>query len=146
MIKISWRRIGLEWPLMFYLQVAAAVNLYRADDLHTELAKEIVTVAQKHHEEGVKMVRKELAKLKGPPSDALIMAQIMVALLTDPDQTPCLSSFRVSPLATAQNLHRYARLAIVPHLIGALLELVSKRGGITAMKEFGNAQLLQLCV
>jgi hypothetical protein len=144
MIKISWRRIGQQWPLMFSLQVAAAVNLYRADDVHGELPKEIITVSQKHQQRGFAMVRTELAKLKGPPSDALIMAQIMVALLTDPDQSQCLHSFRVSPLATAQNLHRYARLAIVPHLIGALLELVSKRGGITAMREFGNTHLLQL--
>ena len=38
----------------------------------------------------------------------------------------------------AQNLHHYARLAIVPRLIGALLELASKRCGIKAMREFGQ--------
>ena len=68
--------------------------LPREDSLG-ELPAEIVTVAQNHHERRVKMVRKELAKLKGPPSHALIMTQIMVALLTDPDQTHCPDSFRI---------------------------------------------------
>ncbi|ETI20966.1 hypothetical protein G647_07309 [Cladophialophora carrionii CBS 160.54] len=143
MIKISWRRVGQEWPMMFHLQVAAAVNLHRADVDLEPLPKEIDAMAQSHSERGLNMVRKELGKLKGPPSDALIMAQIMVALLTTPDQTTSFDGFRRSPLATAQNLHRYARLAIVPHLIGALLELVTKRGGIESTRDFGNSQLLQ---
>jgi hypothetical protein len=144
MIKISWRRAGQEWPMMFHLQVAAAVNLHRADPDLEPLSKEMATLAQSHQQRGVTMVRKELNKLKGPPSDALIMAQIMIALLTDPDQTASFDTFRRSPLATAQNLHRYARLAIVPHLIGALLQLVNKRGGITSTRDYGNSQLLQL--
>ena len=129
--------------MMFHLQVAAAVNLHRADINLEALPKEIDSLAQTHHERGVKMVINQLAKLKGPPTDALIMAQIMVALLTDPDQTESFDSLRRSPLATAQNLHRYARLAIVPHLIGALLELVNKRGGIESTRDYGNSQLLQ---
>ncbi|KAJ9613332.1 hypothetical protein H2200_003274 [Cladophialophora chaetospira] len=143
MIKISWRRAGQDWPMMFHLQVAAAVNLHRADSAQEALPKEMDAVAQTHHERGVKMVRNQLARLAGPPSDALIMAQIMVALLTDPDQSESFDSLRKSPLATAQNLHRYARLGIVPHLIGALLELVSKRGGMESTRDYGNSQLLQ---
>ena len=129
--------------MMFHLQVAAAVNLHRADVNLEPLPPEVDSMAQTHTERGVSMVRNQLAKLKGPPSDALIMAQIMVALLTDPDQTEVVESMRRSPLATAQNLHRYARLAIVPHLIGALLELVTKRGGIECTQDYGNKQLLQ---
>ena len=129
--------------MMFHLQVAAAVNLHRADSTQDALPKDMESVAQTHHERGVKMVRNQLAKLKGPPSDALIMAQIMVALLTDPDQSEAFDNLRRSPLATAQNLHRYARLGIVPHLIGALLELVNKRGGIESTRDYGNSQLLQ---
>jgi hypothetical protein len=146
MIKISWRRIGQDWPTMFYLQVAAAVNLHRADANRSPLPEEAEALARKHHGRGVKMVRQDLATLKEPPSDALIMAQIMVALLSEPDRSPNLDTLPLSPLATAQSLDRYARLEVVPHLIGALLELVSKRGGIKKMLEYGNSQLLQLLV
>lgn len=129
---------------MFHLQLSAAANLFRADVNNEALPTDIENLRMIHHGRGMAMVRKELKKRKGPASDALIMAQIMVALLTDPDQTRHFDTFRESPLATAQNLHLYARLALVPSMIQALLALVSERGGIESMSEFGNAELLQL--
>jgi hypothetical protein len=132
---------------MFYLQVASAANLVRADDSQAPLPHDIEMLRMRYHSRGSKMLLKELDRLrtrKGVADDALIMATVMGALVTDPEPTQFHDSFRLSPLATAQNLHLYAKLQLMPAQIGALLDLVSKRGGLRSLREFGNAQMLQL--
>ncbi|KIW98010.1 uncharacterized protein Z519_01594 [Cladophialophora bantiana CBS 173.52] len=143
MVKIAWRRIGQEWPLMFHLQVASAANLIRADIKNERFPNNIEVLRLKHQARGLALVTKELQNLKGPAPDSLIMAMIMVANLTDPNPTQFPETIRPSPLATAQNLHLYARLTVIPSMIQALLELVVKRGGIQTMQQFGLPQLLQ---
>jgi hypothetical protein len=132
---------------MFYLQVASAANLVRADDSQPPLPRDIEMLRMRYYAKGLKMLRKELDSLsarKGVADDALIMANVVGALVTDPEPTQPHDSFRLSPLARAQNLHLYAKLQLMPAQIGALLNLVSKRGGLRSLREFGNAQMLQL--
>ncbi|OAG41520.1 hypothetical protein AYO21_04222 [Fonsecaea monophora] len=142
-VKISWRRIGQEWPLMFHLQVASAANLVRAGADNEPFPHNVEVLRLKHQARGLALVTKELQNLKGPASDSLIMAMIMVGNLTDPNPAQFPATYRLSPLATAQNLHLYARLTVIPSMIQALMELVIKRGGIQAMQQYGLVQLLQ---
>ena len=127
---------------MFQLQVGSAANLVRADVSNPALENEIEVLRMKYQARGLA----GLAKLTSPPSAANIMALVMGALLTDPSQTQYFETIQPSPLATAQHLHLYARLKIIPEMIKALLEQVNKCGGIQALHEFGNSHLLQLYV
>ena len=145
-VKISWRRLGQEWPLMFHLQVAGAANLIRADVNSEPLSKEVEIIRLKHQSRGLAMVMAELQKLQGPASDGLLMAMIMVGVLTDPTDSRLPEIYRMSPLATAQHLHLYARLTIVPATIQALLDQVNQRGGIHKVKNYGMVEILQLLV
>ncbi|KIW34175.1 uncharacterized protein PV07_00970 [Cladophialophora immunda] len=142
-VKIAWKRIGQEWPLMFHLQVASAANLVRAGADNERFPNKIEVLRLRHQARGLALVTKELQNLKGPAPDSLIMALIMVANLTDPNPAQFPETFRPSPLATAQNLHLYARLTVIPSMIQALMEVVVKRGGIEAMQQYGLRQLLQ---
>ncbi|KIX92918.1 uncharacterized protein Z520_11394 [Fonsecaea multimorphosa CBS 102226] len=147
-VKISWRRIGQEWPLMYHLQVACAANLARAGADNERLPHKIEVLRMKHQARGLALVTKELQNLKGPASDSLIMALIMAAFLTDPNPTSAQSGEVVppSPLATAWNLHLYASLTLMPSMIQALMELVVSRGGMDALQEYGLKNVLQLSV
>lgn len=131
---------------MFHIQVAAAANLVRADPNHGPLPNKVEILRLKHQSRGLALVMAELKSLKGTASDGLLMAMVMVAMLTDPNQIPVPDTFRRSPLATAQNLHLYARLTVIPAMIEAMMGLVVKRGGIHNIKEYGMTQVLQLFV
>lgn len=143
-VKISWRRIGLEWPLMYHLQVAGAANLIRADARNPPLPNDIEILRLKHQAQGLALLMSALQNLKGAASDALLMAMVMAGMLTDPSPSQITELYRASPLATAQHLHLYARLTLVPVTMRTMLESVDKRGGIVNIRDYGMVSILQL--
>lgn len=145
-IKASWRRIGLEWPLMYHLQVAGAANLVRADARNPQLPNDVEILRLKHQAQGLGLLMSALQNLKEPASDALLMAMVMAGMLTDPSPSQIPELYRASPLATAQHLHIYARLTLVPATMRTMLESVGKRGGIGNIHEYGMVSILQLLV
>jgi hypothetical protein len=146
LIKTSWRRIGLEWPLMYHLQVAGAANLVRADARNPPLPNSIEILRLKHQNQGLALLMSALQNLQGPASDALLMAMVMAGMITDPSPSQIPEIYRASPLATAQNLHVYARLTLVPVTMRTMLESVDKRGGIQTIRDYGMVSILQLSV
>ncbi|OAP64808.1 hypothetical protein AYL99_00780 [Fonsecaea erecta] len=144
-VKIAWKRLGQDWPCMYHLQVAAAANLVRVGTDNERFPHNIEVLRLKHQARGLALVTRELQTLKGPAPDSLIMALVMVANLTDPIPNPPQPAEVVpsSPLATALNLHLYAKLTVIPSMIQALLEVVVKRGGIQSVQQYGLQQILQ---
>ncbi|KIV76918.1 hypothetical protein PV11_08767 [Exophiala sideris] len=141
-VEATWRRIGLEWPLMFHLQVAGALNVVR---VHTgfipSAQSEIVRL--KNQNQGLSMLMSILHDLQSPPSDALIMAMVIAGMLCDTIELPLPRTEPVSPIAMAQNLHIFGRLAMVPATLGALVSMIDRRGGIENVTGYGMLGILQ---
>ena len=89
---------------------------------------------------------RELRVLDRPASDGLLMAMVMMGMLTDPIESQIPEIYRASPLATAQHLHLYGRLTVVPATLKALVESINNRGGITAVKDYGMSSIVQMFV
>ncbi|KEF52991.1 uncharacterized protein A1O9_10899 [Exophiala aquamarina CBS 119918] len=142
-IKISWRRIGLEWPLMYHLQVAGAANIVRADARNSSLPNDVEILRLKHQNQGLALLMTALKNLQGPASDALLMAMVMAGMLTDPSPSQIPELYRASPLATAQYLNVYARLTMVPATMQSMLQSVVQRGGIKNIRDYGMVSILQ---
>ncbi|RVX67148.1 hypothetical protein B0A52_08582 [Exophiala mesophila] len=144
MITTSWRRLGLEWPLMYHLQVASAANIVRASGKTTPLPTHMEISILNHQSEGLLLIQDELQTLKGAPSDALLMAMVMAGMLANPVTSQMPETFRLSPLATASKMHIYGKLDVVPETHHVLVDMVNRRGGILTVKTYGMRSILQI--
>ena len=144
MITTSWRRLGLEWPLMYHLQVASAANIVRASGKTTPLPTHMEISILNHQSEGLLLIQDELQTLKGAPSDALLMAMVMAGMLANPVTSQMPETFRLSPLATASKMHIYGKLDVVPETHHVLVDMVNRRGGILTVKTYGMRSILQM--
>jgi len=131
---------------MYHLQVAGAANIVRADLRNPPLPNDVEILRLKHQSQGLALLMSALKNLKGPASDALLMAMVMGGMLTDPNPSQIPELFRASPLATAQFLNVYARLTMVPATMQSMLESVVRRGGIKSIRDYGMVSILQLSV
>lgn len=131
---------------MYHLQVAGAANIVRADPRNPRLPNSIEILRLNHQSQGLALLMSDLQNLQGPASDALLMAMVMAGMLTDPTPSQIPELYRASPLATAQSLHIYARLTMVPATMQTMVESVDKRGGIQSIRDYGMVSILQLSV
>ncbi|KAK4945539.1 hypothetical protein LTR10_015158 [Elasticomyces elasticus] len=141
-VEATWRRIGLEWPLMFHLQVAGALNVVRVHTGFVASAQSEI-MRLKHQNQGLSMLMSILHGLRRPPSDALIMAMVIAGMLCDTIESPVARNEPVSPIAMAQNLHIFGRLAMVPATLGALVSMIDRRGGLEKVTGYGMLGILQ---
>jgi hypothetical protein len=135
----DWRRYCLDDDLLFHCQVALACGLSLASQKNysTPRALEALTLARFHHYSiALRLLKQQIESLDGrPASELLIICVLRMGVSADVEQDPippdCHPS---SPLATAQYLHLYGRMSMMPSYAKALHYLVESRGGIHALK------------
>jgi hypothetical protein len=144
-IKVQWRVLGREDPMIFHLQSSAAINISQAaESIGTVQSTTLNLISLEHQSRGLSMLQNELSKGKYASSDTVIMAMVIAGMLSSPQTTTEDNTFRRSPLAEAQSVHLYARLGMVATTAQALVEAVNLRGGLAQVTAYGLADILQL--
>ena len=141
-----WRYECTNSPTLLHLQLQLAIEMPMAKTLDQEGS--IPDIAIKHKGTAYRLMRKEIQDFEGNPknipSDALILALFSSNFLSQPIPHSSEDCIPASPLATAQLLHTYGRVPLIPGHTMALRNLVEKRGGLANLRQGGIADLIQL--
>jgi len=96
-----------------------------------------------HQNQTIKLVREMISDTAAIPSDSLLMAVLnLVVQGGTVDDRILPECHPVSPLATAQNLHAYRRMTLVPEHTRAMHFLIKKKGCLNKIHIWGLAILL----
>ena len=133
----DWRRYNLDDDLLWQCQVAHACgpNL-TLQNSNSETAAALALARFHHHSVAIRMLEEKIESLNGrPASESLIICVLRTGVSADVDHGPAPPECHpASPMATAQYMHLYGRMSIMPTYAKALRQLVESRGGICALK------------
>ena len=147
--KRDWRNYSLHDDLLFHSQIVCACNLSLA--LEGNPAGSSVTASLRlarthHHSKAIRLLKQQIESLNGkPPSESLLFNVLRLGISADVDQgAPLPECHRRSPLATAQSIHLYGKLSIVPNYAKVLHSLLERRGGVHALSRVALSDWLVL--
>lgn len=101
----------------------------------------------KHQNETFRLIKEELSTLElSPgtlPSNGILSAVAVLSLYGLSSTTSLQQAHSLSPLATAQNLHIYGRMNLVPQHVTGLYLLVKQKGGVGKIENHGLVDLIK---
>ncbi|KIW63275.1 hypothetical protein PV04_10136 [Phialophora macrospora] len=143
-----WPQMLCAVPQASLTVVALACGLSLApQNCSTPREMETLILARFHHYSiALRLLKQQIESLNGrPASELLIICVLRMGVSADVEQDPTPPDCHpTSPLATAQYLHLYGRMSLMPSYAKALHYLVESRGGIHALKRIAVPDWLPL--
>jgi hypothetical protein len=140
----SWRRNGMESPLVFYSQVSNVATLCLAMSTDPAVTRMLSTLRVLYQGRAIALIQEALNQLVGPPSSALITCVMNIhGQGAQMYESFTNHSVPESPIFRGFNLKQYGRFAPPRAHFPALVELVRRRGGLTSLPP-GVADPMQL--
>jgi hypothetical protein len=139
----------VESPVGLHASVSAQIanipiHSFRNDPSGQE---KLARARLKHQNETFRLIKSELSTLElSPttvPSNGILSAVAILSLYGLSRTTSLQQAHPLSPLATAQNLHIYGRMNLVPQHIAGLHLLVKQKGGVGTIENHSLVDLIK---
>ncbi|KAJ9608933.1 hypothetical protein H2200_006704 [Cladophialophora chaetospira] len=170
-VKSSWLKLAMDHPVAFHAFLYATSFHILLAHQGREINDSAALLRLSHKVETIKLVNEQLQNLslsggrKGSqdgkkdgmvklerrgsgimtPTDALIMAVMILSIHSQRDETIYPKVHAISPLARLNNLDVYGAMINDEKHIQGIMLLVSHKGGLEGIQLYGMADTLQLC-
>jgi hypothetical protein len=136
-------RHGIQHPFLFHAQAVTAAGIVVAES-HDPKIRHAAAVARVQQQVlSIQGISEEINKLTGVASDALILAILHLGYAAGEVIANNVQLHPTSPLATAQSLHIYGTVELMPQHVKALQILVRQKGGIETIQLPGLRYFLE---
>ncbi|KIV89266.1 hypothetical protein PV10_08845 [Exophiala mesophila] len=144
-VSSKWFSFAMESPIAFHsLVYATTLHVLNAHN-GQELTSDAPVLRLSHKVTTINLIKESLATLTGPPTDALLMAVIVLTIHGHRDDTVYLDVHPQSPLAKAQFLNVYGNMIHDEAHFKWIVYLIAHKGGLDAIELYGFADIVALC-
>lgn len=123
-------RYGIQHPFLFYAQAVTAAGIVVAESQDAKIRHAAAVARVQQQVLSIQGISEEITKLTDVASDALILAILHLGYAAGEVTANTIQIHPTSPLATAQSLHIYGTVELMPQHVKALQVLVEQKGGI----------------
>ena len=137
---------GIQNPFLFHAQAVTAAGIIIAECQDARIRHASAVIRAQQQVLSIRGISQEIAKLTGIASDALILAILHLGYAAGEVNANNVHLHPTSPLASAQSLHIYGTVELMPQHVKALRILVKQKGGIETIKLPGLRYFLEQSV
>jgi hypothetical protein len=134
---------GIQHPFLFHAQAVTAAGIVVAETQDDKVRSAAIVARAQQQILSIQGIADEINKLTGAASDALILAILHLGYAAGEVTVNNVQLHPTSPLATAQSLHIYGTVELLPQHVKALQILVEQKGGIETISLPGLKYFLE---
>jgi Fungal specific transcription factor domain len=145
----SYMQTIIDSPLGLHASISAQIhNIPLSSFRNSPQGPQKLALARlKHQNEAFRLINAEIKTLERVPNtvptNGILSAVAILSLYGMAQTTELRQAHPLSPLATAQNLHIYGRMNLVPEHIKGLHMLVKQRGGVASVDNHSLVDLIK---